>query len=339
MRIKIPMPLSFVLGQQKKWRKDILKVMHPAPALPAPASARRARPSGGHLSEIAAFGSNPGHLRMFEFAPPNLQPGAPLVVVLHGCLQNAADFNRGSGWGALARKRGFVLLYPEQRESNNANLCFNWFRPSAIARDRGELMSIRQMIDHSCRRHRISPGRVYVQGLSAGGAMACALLATYPDLFAGGNIVAGLPFGAARDAMTALSVMKSGVSRTGREWGDLVRKVTPEMMSRPAISIWHGTADRVVSIANAYSTLRQWLDLYDLAEDDGRETLAEGRRIKVWHDQAGRPLIEFCLIEGLDHGLPVARHSAAAKAGGTPFMLVSGVSAPAHMVGTWLTAN
>lgn len=341
MRLKIPMPLSFILGQQKKLQKKILKAI---PSLPLVAPARPARPRKpravrARLQEVTGFGTNPGHLRMLEYVPPKAGKGAPLVVVLHGCLQSADDFDKGSGWSSLARDGGFVLLYPEQRKSNNPNLCFNWFRPSAVARDRGELMSVRQMIDNACARHHVDKKRIYVQGLSAGGAMASALLATYPELFAAGQIVAGLPFGAARDAMSALSVMNSGVNRSAREWGDLVRAVTPEVKKKPVISIWHGTADRVVSVANARATLAQWLDVYGLDEADGKAVTIKGQEAWVWHDAAGKPLIEFCLIDGLGHGLPImSKRSATAKAG-MPYMLEGAISAPTHMSRTILAGR
>lgn len=337
MRLKIPMPLSYVLRRQKALQKKILKA---APAMPRlePVRPRRARPSSVRLQEITGFGTNPGHLRMLEYVPPKLKPGAPLVVVLHGCLQTAADFDKGSGWSGLARDHGFVLLYPEQRQSNNPNLCFNWFRPSAVARDRGELMSIRQMIDNACERHGVDRRRIFVQGLSAGGAMASALLATYPELFAAGQIVGGLPFGAARDAMTALSVMKSGVSRSGREWGDLVRTVTPETENRPLVSIWHGTADRVVSVANARASLAQWLDIYGLEEGEGRLSTAEGHPVKTWYDASGRPLIEFCLIDGMAHGLPVLQRKSPGAQEAMPFMLEGGFGAPQHMARTFIAS-
>lgn len=84
------------------------------------------------LVEIASFGSNPGSLRCHLFLPTILPPNAPLVVVLHGCTQNAAGFDHGSGWSELAEEKGFAVLFPEQRRENNANLCFNWFEPADI---------------------------------------------------------------------------------------------------------------------------------------------------------------------------------------------------------------
>ena len=101
--------------------------------------------------------------------------------MLHGCTQTAADYDQGSGWSQLADRHGFVLLYPEQNRANNANLCFNWFEPGDIARGKGEALSIRQMIGAVAVAHGMDRDRVFVTGLSAGGAMASVMLATYPE--------------------------------------------------------------------------------------------------------------------------------------------------------------
>jgi poly(hydroxyalkanoate) depolymerase family esterase len=116
-----------------------------------------------------------------------------LVVALHGCTQTAADYDHGSGWTRLADRYGFAVLFPEQQRANNPNNCFNWFLPSDTRRSHGEAFSIRQMIERVITDHGVDRRRVFVVGLSAGGAMTSAMLATYPDLFAGGAIIAGLP--------------------------------------------------------------------------------------------------------------------------------------------------
>lgn len=335
MRFKFSMfPLSAMLRGQKRLRRSLEKAL-PKIRLPEVPKAPKPRTSRSTLVEVHAFGSNPGRLRMLEYAPAVRREPATLVVVLHGCLQTAEQYHRGSGWSRIARDKGFVLLYPEQTKSNNHNLCFNWFRPSMVARDRGELMSIRQMIEHSVERHGIARDRIFIQGLSAGGAMANAMLVTYPDLFAAGQVVGALPYGAARDALSALSVMKSGSRRSRQEWGDLARAARGEGGSvLPAASIWQGRADRVVSPLNAEAALSQWLDLHGLDDDAGeRETGPQGMSL-VWRDADGKTLVEYRLLEGLDHGLPViARHASQKR---QPYMLEGAIGAPQQFYETFI---
>ena len=134
---------------------------------------------------------------MFAYVPEQLPRAPALVVVLHGCGQTAAAYDFGTGWSTLAKRYGFALLMPEQQRANNANTCFNWFNPGDIARGRGEAASIRQMIARMVADHEIDPRRIYITGLSAGGAMTSVMLAVYPEVFAGGAIIAGLPYGIA----------------------------------------------------------------------------------------------------------------------------------------------
>ena len=178
------------------------------------------------LVETKNFGSNPGALRMFTFAPDNLQPAPGLVVVLHGCGQSAAAYDLGAGWSTLAKHYGFALLMPQQQPFNNANGCFNWFNREDTARDRGEAGSIRQMIARAVKDIGIDRERIFVTGLSAGGAMTSVMLATYPEIFAGGAVIAGLPFGVATNMREALSGMFQSPSRPASELGDLVRSAS-----------------------------------------------------------------------------------------------------------------
>lgn len=289
------------------------------------------------LTEILWFGRNPGDLRMLEYVPPGAEGPMPLVVVLHGCHQNAEDFDRASGWTALARRHGFAVLYAEQKASNNPNLCFNWFRPSLVTRDRGELGSIREMIDFSRKLHEIDDKRIFVMGLSAGGAMASALLATYPDLFAAGAIVGGLPFGAARDAMSALDVMSRGAARPAEKWGELIREVSPDATRFPAVSIWHGADDNVVSYANAEASVAQWLAVRGRPQTKGRLRLFEGGERREWRDDYGDKVLELVTLTDFGHGLPVR----SAVEGREPandserFILPATISAPEQLVQSW----
>src|SRR5205085_5815523 len=147
------------------------------------------------LTVLTGVGTNPGAVRMFAYVPNNLARAPALVVVLHGCTQSAASYDLGAGWSKLAERCGFVVLLPEQTSANNPKTCFNWFLPGDTVRGRGEALSIRQMIEKTIGAHGIDRTRVFITGLSAGGAMTAAMLATYPEVFAAGAIIAGLPYG------------------------------------------------------------------------------------------------------------------------------------------------
>lgn len=306
MRFTVPRLVSTMIRQNQRLRRQaeemIRTSLEPTGLVE---TTRKSRPGATKLQEVHAFGRNPGNLRMLEYAPPGMPVGAPLVVMLHGCLQTAADFDRASGWTQLARDGGFAVLCPEQKSANNPNRCFNWFRPSAASRDRGEILSIRQMIDSIQRRHRLAPGRVYVFGLSAGGATAAALMAAYPDVIKGGAIIAGLPFGAARDAMGALAAMKSGIDREPAEWGDLVRKNAPEARRWPSVSIWHGRDDRVVTVANAEALVQQWRNVHGLGAVPDQEGEIGNRSVRRWLAEDGEVAVEQHLISSMGHGLPI----------------------------------
>jgi poly(3-hydroxybutyrate) depolymerase len=176
MRLKLP--IAHLLKAQRRWEKALVKATATSRKLIT--RPRKTRPKKDKLTEVSAFGSNPGNLRMLTYVPPQLPAGAPLVVVLHGCLQTARAYDEGSGWSMLARRHGFALVYAEQSQANNPNRCFNWFQPHDTRRGSGEALSIRQMVTRMRRIHSIDPTRIFVTGLSAGGAMASVMLATYP---------------------------------------------------------------------------------------------------------------------------------------------------------------
>ena len=147
------------------------------------------RPSFSRLQKVADFGTNPGALGMLTFLPDILSPRPALVVVLHGSLQSAADYDRGAGWSTLADQYGFALLMPEQSRQNNFTRSFNWFQPDDTRRGEGEAHSIMQMVERMVRDHDIDRRRIFVTGLSAGRAMTLAMLASYPDVFAAGAVI------------------------------------------------------------------------------------------------------------------------------------------------------
>ena len=290
-------------------------------------------PALDHLTEVYEFGSNPGALRMFKYVPA--RPKSALVVVLHGCKQTAASYDLGAGWSTLADRYGFVLLLPQQA-SNNPNMCFNWFLPGDIARGKGEALSIRQMVETMIIAHGIDRGRVFVTGLSAGGAMTCVMLATYPEVFAAGAVIAGLPFGTARNLKEAFQSMFHVRARPAREWGDLVRVASRDGGRWPRISVWHGGADPVVKPENADQIVKQWIDVHGLGHEPTLVQTVDGYPRQVWRNRTGNDVIESYTIPGMAHGTPLATGSSHGHCG-VPgaFLLEVGISSSYRIAKFW----
>ena len=284
------------------------------------------------LAEITGFGANPGDLRMFTYLPEDLPPAPALVVVLHGCGQTAAGYDLGAGWSTMAKRYGFALLMPEQQASNNAQGCFNWFNPEDVARGRGEAASIRQMIARIARDAGIDTRRIFVTGLSAGGAMTTAMLATYPELFAGGAVIAGLPFGVATNVREALNGMFQSPPRAAGELGDLVRDASPHKGPWPKLSVWHGSADRTVNPANANEIVKQWLDVHGLPATPMSEGVVDGYPRQIWWNADGETTIESYTITDMAHGTPlgVADNDERYGAQGA-FLIEAGISSSYHI--------
>jgi poly(hydroxyalkanoate) depolymerase family esterase len=284
------------------------------------------------LVEINDFGSNPGGLRMFAFVPEHLPRAPALVVVLHGCGQTAAGYDLGAGWSTLAERYGFALLMPEQTAANNANTCFNWFNPEDISRGSGEAGSIRQMIARIVGDHKIDSRRIHVTGLSAGGAMTSVMLATYPDVFAGGAVIAGLPFGIAGNMREALSGMMASPSRPANELGDLVRNASTHKGPWPKLSVWHGSADRTVNPANADEIVKQWLDVHGLPQAPMSAGEVDGYPREVWWNAEGETIIESYTITDMAHGTPLGDSGHDERFGeGGAFLIEAGISSSYHI--------
>jgi poly(hydroxyalkanoate) depolymerase family esterase len=284
------------------------------------------------LLETSGFGANPGDLRMFSFVPGNLQPRPALVVVLHGCGQTAAGYDLGAGWSTLARHYGFALLMPQQQPSNNANGCFNWFNPQDITRDRGEAASIRQMIARMVRDHKIDAERIFVTGLSAGGAMTSVMLATYPELFAGGAVIAGLPYGVATNVREALNGMSQSPARPAAALGDLVRCASNHKGAWPKLSVWHGSADRTVNPANANEIVKQWLDIHRLPAAPMSEEIVDGYPHRIWWNAEGETTVESYTITDMAHGTPLGVGDNDERYGAEgAFLIEAGISSSYHI--------
>jgi poly(hydroxyalkanoate) depolymerase family esterase len=294
-----------------------------------------AEPSDTRLVPFQQFGSNPGRLNAWAYVPEGLPKCAPLVVVLHGCTQNARSYDHGSGWSAAADAHGFAVLFPEQRRTNNPNLCFNWYQPQHARRGGGEALSIRQMVTAMQIRHGTDPARVFVTGLSAGGAMAAVMLATYPDVFEGGAVIAGLPFGTAHTVPEAFDRMRGHGVMSGEALAALVKSASTHSGPWPALSVWHGTGDMTVDSSNATALVDQWRGLHGVADAKPDSNRVAGYPHRVWRDSKGRQVIEEYVITGAGHGTPLNTLSADHGETAGPYMLETGISSTQQSLGFW----
>src|SRR5471032_1812951 len=195
------------------------------------------------------FANAAGHRSYKLYVPKHHsdQP-LPLVVMLHGCTQDADDFAAGTQMNALAERDGCIVAYPVQPQGANASKCWNWFKPADQRRDSGEPALIAGITREVMSKHAVDPARVFVAGLSAGGAMAAIMIQAYPDLYAAAGVHSGLPAGSARDLPSALAAMRGGLR---------AKSAAPHAPARPVI-VFHGDADQTVHPSNAADILRDF---------------------------------------------------------------------------------
>ncbi|MFJ2236686.1 alpha/beta hydrolase family esterase [Streptomyces sp. NPDC087859] len=274
---------------------------------PTPASA-------ASVQEVTGFGTNPGALRMFRYVPDGLPAGRPVVVALHGCTQNAAGYGTGSGWTQLADRWGFSVVLPQQQSANNASLCFDWFQSGDMARGQGEAASVAQMVERQV--GDVSGGPVYVTGLSAGGGLAAVMMAAYPEKFAAGGIVAGLPYGCAQAAGSPYVCMYVGATQTPDQWGDRVRAARPGYAGPwPRLVAFQGTADYTVKPVNMSDLVEQWTDVQGGDQvADVSDTVA-GYPHRTYTNAGGTTVVETYSVTGMGHGQPVDPGSGSAQCG------------------------
>jgi poly(3-hydroxybutyrate) depolymerase len=182
------------------------------------------------------------------------------------------------------------------------------------------------------RDHSIDPDRIFVTGLSAGGAMTTVMLAAYPEVFAGGAVIAGLPYGIATNLQQALSGMYQSPPRPARELADLVRNASTHKGPWPKLSVWHGSADRTVNPSNADEIVKQWLELHRLPPAPMTQSLVDGYPRAVWWNADGETLVESYTITGMAHGTPLGNSDADQPYGAEgAFMIEAGISSSYHI--------
>ncbi|MBS9405638.1 PHB depolymerase family esterase [Halomonas sp. TRM85114] len=287
------------------------------------------------LTHLNEFGANPGALNAKIYIPEDLPAGAPLVVVLHGSDQTAAEYDVGAGWSDIADRYGVALLFPEQQRVNNMTLGFNWFEPDDSHRGAGEPLSILHMVEQVVSDHGIDRQRIFITGLSAGGAMTSVMLATYPEIFAGGAIIAGLPYGSADTLSEALLRMQGFGSPAAQQLETRLRNASTHEGPWPTLSVWHGSVDRTVDASNANAILGQWRALHDLEESPSSTHTVNGYPRRVWSDAEGRELIEEYSITGMDHGTPLKTQGKDCYGSSGDYMLEVNISSTHHIADFW----
>jgi poly(hydroxyalkanoate) depolymerase family esterase len=230
----------------------------------------------------------------------------PLVIMLHGCTQTPDDFAAGTGMNLVAEAEGFLVAYPAQAVGSNHSKCWNWFHASHQRREEGEPSLIAGITRQVMAQYNVDPARVYIAGLSAGGAMAAILAATYPDLYAAVGVHSGLAPGSAHDLPSALQAMQQG----GRAELPRVERVVP-------LILFHGDRDSTVRPCNADHLVAQWITSADGAAaappspngaaaapetvDHGQAPGGRAYTREIYTDCRGRPIVECWTIHGAGH--------------------------------------
>lgn len=271
---------------------------------------------------ITSFGSNPGNLNMYAYAPTAISTPAPLVVALHGCTQNAITIATEAGWNTLADRHKFYVVYPEQNSANNVNNCFNWFQTGDQDRGQGEALSIKQMVDYMKSNFNVDTNKIFVTGLSAGAGMTTVMLACYPDIFKKGAVMAGGPYKCATNASQALSAMQGMVTNTPVTWGSLVSSAYPGYSgSYPTVAVFHGSADNVVNIVNENEIMKQWTNIHqtdqtaDLVFSSYNANSFVTRN--VYNDNNGHAAVETYTLSGMGHAVALDTGSCYQQCGKT----------------------
>lgn len=262
------------------------------PMLRAPPSSSDIAPDGTQF--IAGTFRNAAGGRAYKLFVPSRSRGEPipLVVMLHGCTQSADDFAAGTRMNFLAEERNCFVVYPEQPSGANQSKCWNWFRGGDQQRDGGEPSLIAGITRRIMREYRIDPKRVYVAGLSAGGAAAAIMAATHPDLYAAVGIHSGLVCGAATDLPSALVAMRQGARSRISDGGPQV----------PTI-VFHGDRDTTVHPNNGDRLVEQSGNASDLKAEviAGKVPHGHAYTRTILTNLSGRAVSEHWNVHGAGH--------------------------------------
>jgi poly(hydroxyalkanoate) depolymerase family esterase len=244
---------------------------------------------------------NTAGTRTYKLYVPGSYTGqaVPLVLMLHGCTQNAIDFAAGTRMNMFAEGNTFLVAYPEQVSSANNAKCWNWFQPTDQQRDMGEPSLIAGITRRIMNSYHVDSNRVYVAGMSAGGAMAVIMAVTYPDLYAAVGVHSGLAYRAAHDVRSGFAAMRRGAYSSTQQLTTVI----------PLIA-FHGDRDSTVSPANADHLLDQWLrsmgrkqerSTYSTKVERGQVSGGRAYTRSIYHDTSGYALVEKWLVHKAGH--------------------------------------
>jgi len=264
---------------------------------PLPIRPRSILPRGARFEEWA-FRNEAGGIGYKLFVPSGCRGDpAPLVVMLHGCTQSPDDFAAGTRMNEVAEEQLFLVAYPGQSQAANPSKCWNWFRAGDQRRDQGEPSLIAGLTRQIIRDFRVDPRRVYVAGLSAGGAAAAIMGSAYPDLYAAVGVHSGLACGAARDMPSAFAAMRQGAPAARTKRGD------PESRRAVPTIVFHGDGDKTVHPVNADHVIAQVKAERRLAVAVSRGTAPGGMDYtrRVQSDERENPVLEQWVLHGAGH--------------------------------------
>lgn len=285
-----------VVGQVVRGLAPVLKGLGNPLRHPAPPPADRGGGTGGRF--VALTHAEPAGTREYKlFIPSHPDAAAPLIVMLHGCTQNPDDFAAGTGMNTLAERAGVFVAYPAQSRQAHAQRCWNWYEPRDQGRGTGEPAIIAGLARAIMAEHPIDRARVYIAGLSAGGAAALNIARAYPDLFAAVGVHSGLAAGCARDLGSALMAMQVGAPGLGTA----TAFGSPAPATRVPTIIFHGEDDGTVSVRNADQVLAQAHVAGLIARSETFEGRGHPFTRTRYRDEAGRVVVEDWRVRGAGH--------------------------------------
>jgi acetylxylan esterase len=267
----------------------------------------------GTYQEVTDFGDNPSNVKMFIYTPDVVASRPAILVACHWCHGTAQAIYNGSRYASVADKNGYIVIFPNAASSDG---CWDVASDNALKHNGGgDPFGIVSMVKYVLKKYNADSSRVYVLGVSSGAMMTNLLLGAYPDVFSAGAAFAGVPFGcfAGPNSWNA-DCAQGKITKTGAEWGDLVRAAYPGYTAkRPRIQMWHGTNDEVLSYVNFGEALKQWTNIHGIDTiADSKETnyYKTGWTRKRYTNANNEVLVETIIEQDLSHNLEVPQEEA-----------------------------